>query len=67
MTNIKRFNQINESNEPNDRGIRQAIKHALENMYMFGGMPKPDPNYDSYMDRMIEMVMNAVKEKYEDK
>lgn len=41
-----------------------AIKVALENMYMLGGMPRPEPKYepkyDQYMKRMIEYVMDNV-------
>lgn len=45
----------------NEAGIRTQLQAALENMYMFGGMPKPDPNYDSYLKRMIECVMIEVR------
>ncbi len=37
--------------------MRYRIKVALENMYMFGGMPKPDPNYDRCINNMIEYIM----------
>ena len=36
---------------------RHAVKVCLENMYMFGGMPKPDPKYDSYLETMIKIIM----------
>jgi hypothetical protein len=32
-------------------------------MYMFGGMPKPDPKYDEYLNRMLEIVVAAAKDK----
>jgi hypothetical protein len=67
MKHIKKFNEgIEEdihSTNLDINNIRQTIKAALENMYMFGGMPKPDPNYDSYMNRMIEMVMKSIENK----
>lgn len=47
-------------NEPN---LRNQAKAALENMYMFGGMPKPDPKYDEYLNRMIEVIVSAAKSK----
>ena len=40
--------------------LRRIIKDALENMYMFGGMPRPDPGYDRYLNNMINMVSNAI-------
>ena len=42
--------------------VRAAAKLALENMYMFGGMPKPDPKYDEYLGRMVETVVAATRE-----
>jgi len=45
----------------NDENLRKVAKLALENMYMFGGMPKPDPKYDSYLNRMIETIVDASK------
>ena len=44
-------------NEPH---VRNTVKGALENMYMFGGMGRPNPDYDRYMNNMIEMVMNSI-------
>jgi hypothetical protein len=41
--------------------IEQTVKIALENMYMFGGMGRPDPNYDRYLNNMITCIMNEVK------
>ena len=41
--------------------IRHIAKIALENMYMLGGMPKPDPNYDKYLNNMIEMIVKEVE------
>jgi hypothetical protein len=41
--------------------VRGVLKIALENMYMLGGNPKPEPKYDSYLNNMIEMVMTKVK------
>ena len=41
--------------------IKNATKLALENMYMFGGMSRPDPNYDRYLNAMISNIMNEVK------
>lgn len=45
----------------NESGIRNQLRAALENMYMLGGMPKPEPKYEEYINRMIECVMNEVK------
>ena len=61
-TKSESFLDINESK--ND--IKSVAKVALENMYMFGGMPKPDPMYDDYLKGMIDMIMNAVKKTYKD-
>lgn len=47
-------------NEPN---LRNQAKAALENMYMFGGMPKPDPKYDEYLNRMLEIIVASAKDK----
>lgn len=63
MNKLKTYNSFS-TNESNDDKIRTSIKTALENMYMFGGMPKPDPKYDSYMNKMIEYVMKSIKEEY---
>lgn len=46
---------------PNEQAIRTQLKAALENMYVLGGMPKPEPKYESYLNRMIECVMNEIK------
>jgi hypothetical protein len=50
-----------ENNIENESKIRSTLKAALENMYMFGGMPKPDPKYDTYLQNMIEMVIKEIK------
>lgn len=47
--------------------IESTIKIALENMYMFGGMPKPDPTYDTYLNNMIKTIMNAIDNEYKNK
>jgi len=47
----------------NEQNLRNQAKAALENMYMFGGMPKPDPKYDEYLNRMLEIVVAAAKDK----
>ena len=57
--------KVNESNS--DDKIRSVVKTALENMYMFGGMPKPDPNYDNYLNRLIESIMLEIKKEYGEK
>lgn len=43
-----------------DQKLKLVIKTALENMYMFGGMPKPDPNYDNYLNKMINVILNEI-------
>ena len=30
---------------------------------MFGGMPIPDPKYDSYMNTQIEILMKIIEKK----
>jgi len=40
--------------------IRSTVKAALENMYMFGGMGRPNPEYDRYLNNMIEMIMKTI-------
>lgn len=45
----------------NKNHTRNIVKIALENMYMFGGCPRPDPKYDQYLNSMIESVMNTIK------
>ena len=47
----------------NKEEVRAYLKMALENMYMFGGMPRPDPKYDNYLDGLIEMVMKVIEKK----
>lgn len=53
-------NRVKAANEGFD-SLRAAAKMALENMYMFGGMPKPDPKYDQYLENMIQVILNAAK------
>jgi hypothetical protein len=67
---INKFSEINSRkiNESNsDDKIRSVVKIALENMYMFGGMPKPDPKYDDYLNRLIESIMIEIKKEYGEK
>lgn len=45
----------------NHNHTRNTVKIALENMYMFGGCPRPDPKYDQYLNIMIETVMDSIK------
>jgi hypothetical protein len=45
----------------NEKTIRNTIKAALENMYIFGGMPKPDPRYDQYLAWLTEIIMKEVQ------
>ena len=52
---------LNISMMENKEEVRAYLKMALENMYMFGGMPRPDPKYDSYLDGLIEMVMKVIE------
>ena len=33
------------------------VKSALENMYMLGGNPRPDPKYNQYLQNMINIIM----------
>lgn len=40
--------------------LESTIQIALENMYMLGGMPKPDPNYHQYLQKMINMIMKEI-------
>jgi hypothetical protein len=54
-----------ENSTPITTELRRTIKDALENMYMFGGMPRPDPNYDRYLNNMINMVSNAILQQKE--
>ena len=55
---LKMENQIHNKEE-----IREYLKIVLENMYMFGGMPRPDPKYDSYMNTQIEILMKIIEKK----
>jgi hypothetical protein len=55
------YEELTDQPIKNEAGIRNQLQAALENMYMLGGMPKPEPNYDSYLKRMIEAVMIEVK------
>jgi hypothetical protein len=43
-----------------EKKLKSVIKTALENMYMFGGMPKPDPNYDRYLNNMINVILDEI-------
>lgn len=65
QTSVEQFNNTytEVAGQPikNESAIRNQLKAALENMYMFGGMPKPDPNYERYLNNMIECVMSEVK------
>ena len=77
IDNWKKFNEKFETEEINhnpphpnphkrlsdDTNLRKVAKLALENMYMFGGMPKPDPKYDNYLENMIETIIQASKKK----
>ena len=54
--------KFNESIDPGKlTQVETVVKLALENMYMFGGMPKPDPNYDNYIKKMSDAIMKEVK------
>ena len=46
----------------NEDKIKSVVKMVLENMYMFGGNPRPDPKYDEYLNRMIETIMTSIVE-----
>ena len=41
--------------------LEYTVKCALENMYMFGGMGRPNPGYDKYLNNMIKMIMTEVE------
>lgn len=64
MAAMKKNQPVKESNSninEDENNLRRVAKTALENMYMFGGMPKPDPKYDEYMEKMIEAIVQAAK------
>ena len=66
MNKINRFSNFSTLNEStlNEDRMKNIIKIALENMYMFGGMPRPDPKYDSYLESTINYVMKGIKNEY---
>ena len=49
-----------EKEESKAESIRRTAKVALENMYMFGGMPRPDDKYDSYLNNMVNVIMAEI-------
>ena len=50
----------------NQDGIERVVRISLENMYMFGGNPRPDPNYEKYLNSMIKSIMFEINKTNKD-